>query len=378
MLKKIVRGFSSISFKFLLFATTTVVAIVFILATPIKLKIALKNSGVYSSFIDSIAAESQKQQNKQQGPGQQQNNNSVSFSQAEIVAAAKQAFPPSLLQDSVEKVIDGFYGWAQGKTTAPQFSIDLAPIKQNFAESVGDAAATRLKSLPVCTKAQLQQLSNGDINPFTVVCLPPGFNIENERKQLINEIANNKDLLEKPTITADSLPKDNQGRTFAEQFAQVPKLYRWATLLPWILGGLTLFFAGMLVWLYDSKRRAIRSISSAFVSAGVFLIISYLVVSWLMKHFTKPKPTQVYVNQIQQNMTSVVQSLTNDLNTTIIKFAVGYLIFGTVGLLVLWLTRKKHVQPKHHEANAHIHSPDQQTPPEPITKPEDQNITNGK
>ena len=176
IIKKLARGLSSYLSKLFIFLVAIVGALVFTFHSPKKIEKSLSDSGVYSTFIDSAL----KEVNKSNKSGN--DNSNIPITDPAIKEAANKAFPPTLLQQTTENVLNGSYDWLTGKTTGPSFKVDLRQAKQTFAQSVGEAAKQRLVKLPACTAAQLQKLSS-DIDPFSVLCRPPGVNLASQQRK---------------------------------------------------------------------------------------------------------------------------------------------------------------------------------------------------
>jgi hypothetical protein len=218
-LKKIFRSFSSFGFKVLIMALAIVGAMVFTFHSPDKIQKSLSDSGVYDTFVDNALAELNKTLKK--NPEAQ----NVPTENPAVIAAAKNAFSPELLQNSTESLLDGIYSWLSGKTKVPDYSIDLTQAKQTFAEGIGSAAAARMSSLPPCSRAQLSQVNIDELDPFNAPCLPPGTNITEQQAKLIDELKNSKDFLGTTKLTADSLPKDENGKTVFDNLSKLPSAY---------------------------------------------------------------------------------------------------------------------------------------------------------
>lgn len=328
MFKKFGRGFSSTVLKISLYLLASATAFVVVFGTAQRIKIALVKSNVYNTFVDS-ALDKAKESQKDQSGGEI----NISLADPIVREAAKKAITPQLLQTSSESAIDGVYGWLQQKTTQPQFVINLTEAKQTFATTVSNSLATRIEALPVCTLAQLRTLDVNNLDLFTLPCRPPGVDIAAQRQKVVDDIVNNKDFLKDTVITAENLPKDEQGRTAAQQLSDVPKLFRLTMVTPWVLGVVIILCIVGVVVLFEDKRRTLRSLWITFLSVGLVLLLSFWLTDWALKRATTSDTVNAGGNFNQSGLL-LAKSLANDVNAVTLRFVVVYL--GLAGLLALW------------------------------------------
>ena len=200
-------------------------------------------------------------------------------------------------------------------------------------------------------------------------CLPPGLNIDEQRQSLVNQIANNKEFLGDPVITANNLPKDAQGRTVEQRLKRVPQAYQLAVLLPWVLGASGLLCGAVWLLLFEDKRKGSKAISTTLIGTGVFLLVSTLLINFV---FNKLNQSKLVGGDLQAAMARVAKDLSQQVNRNILVFGGVYLGLGLILFAVLKLTAPKHLHPKDHAENAQVHTPDTQpTPPIKDTKSSD-------
>ncbi len=336
IIKKLARGLSSYLFKLLIFVTAIVAALVFTFHSPKKIEKSLKDSGVYSTFVDSALKEAQKSSNNK-------GDSKIPIDDPAIKAAASKAFNPQLLQTSTESILNGTYDWLSGKVVLPDFRVDLRAAKRTFAQGVGQAAKSRLDGLPVCTTAQLQRLGSSSIDAFSAPCRPASLNVNQQAHKVVSDIASSKDFLGTPLLTAQNLPKNSRGKTVYDQLSKAPKIYKWVNASPWLLIGLSVLLGGITVLLYDSRRRGLRHISITLVSTGVLLLIISFVSSWLLNKAEQPtgKLGSAIKGSFQQTAIKGISSITNSIEHTLIWFGAIYLVAGAAVLVALHFTKPK-------------------------------------
>lgn len=365
-LKKLGRGLSSSLLKLCLFTLAIVASLLMVFGSPTQLKHSLKDSGMYDTLVDNVLQSAQKNSD--------QNGDSIPVDRPEVKAAIKTAFSPQYLQSNTEQVVDSIYRWLNSDVTNPDFKIDLSTQKQALANALGDYAVSRAQSLPVCTLQQARQLQATSIDPYNVPCVPPGFNLATIHSQVVNDVTQNTDFLDKTVIDANTLAKNNGGQNPFEKADKGRKVYHLFKSAPYVLGGLAILSAGSLILLYDDRRRGLRAIGVIFLGTGIFLFISTWVITYILGHVKTSsglgKPgTNI---SFQQNLVSVINSLNNALNHKLFIFCAVYAILGVWILLTLkFLPHHKSETKEEGEAPTHADEPGSELPPphKPETEP---------
>ncbi len=329
-IKSLLRGLAAAGLKLGLVLFAFTMALMMVFGTSAAIKQALRSNHVYDAAIDSIVSDTGQNQDSLSGQQFQ-----VTAQEPQIRQAAKTAFTPAVIQTGSEQVIDGVYGWLRSGSAQPDFRIDLTDAKQRFADAVADAAINRAQQLPACTLQQLRELSATTIDPFSVPCVPPGYDISALRSRVVSDILNDQGFLKDPVITADSVPKDSQGRSVFQNASQAPRIFHWLLLTPWVIAGLTGLFGAILVLLHDDKRRGLRSIAVILLGSGIFLFITSLLLIYVFKAAYLPKGLQPSSNPLQQPLLQAAVSLERAVSTKILWLGGAYAVLGTLGLLLL-------------------------------------------
>lgn len=321
-------------------------SLVIVLGTSGHLKHALGSSGIYQSGVDQLLDNTKKDA---QANGQE----SLDLSQPGLQAAAKTAVTPAFLQNTAEQVIDGMYNWLGGKTKQPEFSIDIAATKQKLISALGDYAVNRAKQLPPCTVQQARELAASGVDPLNLPCVPAGFDVNGLREQVANQVndalAGNKDnnILQQPVLTPDNLPKDEQGKTpvqnLTEKASKLPKAFHWFKLAPWIFGVLAVLSAAAVYLLDENKRKAIRSLAIGAVIVGVVVLLGVLLTNVVFNKLngpTGPLAKQIN-NRLELPAVVAANAISNDINHSLVIYALVYVIAGTAALFALHFTKPK-------------------------------------
>ncbi len=306
-------------------------------AHPDKVKAWLSQSKVYDHFVSEVIQQSQK------SIGSSDQSNSVSLSDATVQQAAADAFSPALLQDSVNKFLDGNYAWLQGKTAKPEFIIDLTQAKQGFASQVGQYVQVRFSKLPICAPAQLAQLQN--VDPLAAPCRPANLTAEAEGSLVTQQLAHSGDFLSNPVITADTLsPKGKeQSQPYYQKLSFAPKAYRWATKTPLILGALALLTA-LAVFFLLPRRKGLRRIAVVLVEAGIILVAAKFVADQVLKRIETKVFNTSNVGQLQQSLTDFAHRVETALTKFDLWFGIAFLVVAALIIMFLLVTGQR--QPK--------------------------------
>ncbi len=351
-MKRFLRGISSLAFKISLVLLVVLGSVILVFSTPGQLKESLKVSKVYDNLVASIIDSATKESAGQLDGSIEES----AFSQPAVQEAAKKALTPVFLQTTSEEIINGIYGWLRGDTPQPEFNIDVSAVRQRFITSVGDYAVNRAKTLPACTAEQSAQLTQQSIDALTTACVPAGYNVENLRAQIETELnkqeteaGQQKDnLLQQTTISPDTLPKDENGKTavqnFAENAEKAPEVFSFVVITPWIFGILAIISAGLVVLLYDDKRRGIRSLGISALAIGGLSLLGIFISNFGFKQLEKSDSLLKADANIKEPLLAFLHSLSRAFNNRILTIGLVYVVLGAGTLLVLQFTKTK--QPK--------------------------------
>jgi hypothetical protein len=310
------------------------------LGKPDKIETYLAKSKLYDHFVAYVADQASKSEGGDQ-------TGSVSLNDAVVQAAARSSFPPQLIQQGVNGFIDANYAWLEGKTTIPQFRIDLSAAKETFAQKVGRHVKTYTASLPVCaTAAAAQQQIN--VDPLSAACRPQGVDPATVGAQVTKRLSTTGDFLSDPVITANAInPKGNkQDQPYYQKLSQLPKAYRLGTKLPYILSALSVLLALGIVFIALSRRRGLRRAGMVLVLAGVILIVSKFVSDYALKKAETQVFNTASVGQLQKSLTDFAHQVQASLVKINLWFGIAFLLLALIIFGVLLATRNKNGKPK--------------------------------
>lgn len=306
------------------------------LKNPQKLEGWLKASKLYDNFIGNASTLAE----KSTGGG---NSGSVSLSDTAVVQAAQSAFPAAFLEENVNAFIESNYAWLQGKTDKPEFNIDLTKQKNDFAVKVGQYVAAYSANLPVCTPAQEAQAQAAD--PLTAVCRPSAITPEQLGAQVTQEIKDGQ-FLSNSVITADNVNPDGAAvnQPYYKKLSYLPRAYRLATNLPYILLGLIALFVIGLVLLSSTKRGGFKKTSWTLLVAGVVLVGAKFSSDLAFNQLQQRVFNNASVGQLQHSLTAFARSVESAFTKTEMYFGAAYLVLAAVIFLLLRITKDRPVK----------------------------------
>ncbi len=299
-----------------------------VFADTIGSKSVVKNwiatSGIYDSFVSEVVNSSESEVITDSNDGQ-------TIDRKVLETAASSAFPPALLQDSTENVVDGSYNWLNGTNESLEFSINFMQAKTDYAKSIRSQAEARLASLPQCTQSQLQSL--GSIDPFSIPCKPPASVTDSAVLDLEKSIITAEDFLPDPTLTADDITITRNGtdQTIDQVIPYAPALFQFLLLARYLALVLIVVSIGLVVYLHSNKVLALRRIGkivalSAFTNA-VFSGFLY----YASRNIDKSTDNLEFAQRIIQPLVKVISA---DVFRITIVFTLMYAVVA-IGFYVL-------------------------------------------
>ena len=293
----------------LLYAAALDFGVLTIAGQPTGVKKIIANSGVYQTIVPDALAQAK----QASGSGAQ-----IPLDQQVILNAAAQAFTPQVVQRSAETAIDGLYDWLNGKVAEPDFTIDLTPVKANFATAVGKAAEKQAAGLPACPAG----VRSDNFDPFSASCLPRGTTPAQVGIQAQNAIMSGSGFLEHPVITANSVKTDTGQSIFSTKLSNLPKQFQRVKKTPYILSALAILSAVGIVFLSSSRVAGLKRAGTIFLSVGIFMLIFAWALNWGVNKEALPK-LQFDNAVLQKDVKNLITSLSQSVDK-------NYWIFGSI------------------------------------------------
>lgn len=310
----------------LLFASTTLLRTVLFLGIPLMglllyfgnanyLEGTLQSSGAYTKLVPALA------QTLAGSSGQ----GGIPFNDPGVVEIMNHGLPPQTIEVSTNQVIDGIYGWLQGKTAEPEFHVDLTKNRNFISENISLYAFNKLTKQPLCFTNPSQ------VDPFTSTCLPSNFDLNAQRTTFATAI---NQVFPKTVFTADDLPRMSGGKTISQTFPQLPQYYRLLLWTPWLFGILLIGLCVAVVRLCRNQRLGFRLLGRVTLSTGVALMITPILYLLLYPRINSALHLQSANSGLNALTSNVVSALNSSFYLFLIKAA---LIIVNVGLAMVLL-----------------------------------------
>ncbi len=306
---------------------------------PKKIETWLNNSNLYGQFVSNTTSQAIK------AAGSSQNQASLTLGDSAVQQAANASFPTSLFQQSVNTFLESNYAWLEGKTSQPNFTIDLTSVKQSFASQVGQYVLTHMASLPTCTPQQLTQLgAAGNIDPLNITCRPGNLSAQAEASLVTQNIASSNKFLSNPVITANNINPNGSthSRPYYQRFSKAPELYRLVVKLPWIYVAVVFLSTLAIIFIALRKRLGLRRVGIILTLAGLVLIAIKFLANPILKQIEKKLFQNSASEQIHQALIGFLNQAEHQLVKVYLWFGISFLILAIIIFLVLRFTRKGH------------------------------------
>ena len=307
-----------------------------VLGTPKPLEDSLVHSGIYTTLVDSVIQEKQAEIGSD-----------VPLDQPEVQAAIKKAFPPSLIESQVNRVIDGTYAWAQGKQQSPSFTLDLAQAQNNLATYIGSYATQRAANLRICTTTELRTMPP-NVDPYTAVCRPAYVTPETVGERAKLEILASQ-LFKQGTFSTDSIDVGN-GKTLTERLSVVPQAYKWTIWTMYLTGIFALVSIGLILWLrWKNLDNAIKHISRNLLSTGILSAVLAWAVGFSLHVLESFLAKNASNTTIQSSVIAIVRELALDLRGWWLGYGITLIVIGIAGLIIRRFVK---AQPQAHSTSS--------------------------
>lgn len=323
------------------------IGVVHFVANPDKVKQVLAKSGIYDNVVSTVL--DQTDNNIQIGNDQVPGNDQL------IKNAANQAFPPSLIQQDVNTVIDSVSNWLNGKTTQPDFKIDVSGPKNNFAKYLASGVQAQLASLPACTSTSAASIQ--EFNPFTSACLPKGVDPAVAANQVQSDVTNSSNFLPQSAYSASDIKSSDGKPIFQDQLNSGPSRYRNIKSSPYVLGAIALLAAMAAVMLSSSRRKGFRRVGVTLVLIGSIIMALTALLNSASNRVTTSVTPDIQNKALQDNVNNALKSFVHDLDHTYYTLGGTYVVLGLLAIILPMFILRGGQKPKRDEPEHNDHAP---------------------
>jgi hypothetical protein len=290
-----------------------------------NIKNTLNEEGVYSEVVPAVlsTAASNNQALIEQD---------IPLDEPWVRGVADKAFPASDLEQKAGQAIDGTFGWLEGETTEPEFTIDFTANKQTLSQEVANHVETRAAGLPTCNLGQ----TTSSVDAFRATCLPYGVTPQQVASQTAELINNDQGLLANPVVSPDNLSTDSSNLTKAESspsegLGSLQSFYQNRTLWLWLLSLSVLLLSAGVVLLANDRRVSLGRLARVYLTASIGLLIFGLLSLWSFESITRAIPQDAVTGDLAA---PVILSLAQQTRAVYLVCA-GILLVVALGLFAV-------------------------------------------
>lgn len=133
------------------------------------------------------------------------------------------------------------------------------------------------------------------------------------------------------TINASDTTND-QGQNLFAQADKVPGMFQLGQKLPWTFGILAILTAALIIFLNDSHRRGVKSLSISLLITGALLLVFTIIASLIFQQVGASIGS--INNEAGNTALAIARTSISQVNVPLKIFAAAYLLIGIIGLVV--------------------------------------------
>lgn len=309
-------------------------SLLLVFGQPQPIKSAVTTSGLYSVLLHDVLSGQQATLGTMQLP----------LNDPNIEQAIGSAFTPQVLQSVGDDLIDGFYGWIQGKTDKPTFTVNLLNTREQAAENVATYVAGRVASLPVCSTSGLYELYNSGAlttgNYYSMSCRPASLATQTVHDSVQRSILGSADFANELTFDASTITDDN-GQPLYKKLSFVPATYKAVVWSTYATGVLALAALAGAIFLRPSRRAGAKRAAIVLLVCGVVSALLALVTVFGMTYIENLVVSAAGTDTaLQVKVVNIIRTLLSDVRSWWLWIS-GIEIALGVGLLIGLRLRQK-------------------------------------
>ena len=255
--------------------------------------------------------------------------------------AINKSLPKTYFDHQVNKIVGGYFNWLDGRTTKPNFQIDLRQLRLTFVSNLNYESAQFINEcVNLVGSGQCSGLSSsiGNFSPaqFNQV---GDFKFNSITSQNFNQF-----------ITVLFKQKNNSQPIRYSQLSYMPRYYR--DLLNLRIFLIVIIFLMLLIGfiLLGLRLKFLKVIFKVIVISDLLLAVSLLLNNLIEKNILTNK--LFGQKGYGASLSNVLKHIFKNLNKTDYTFIIAYLILGVVLiliLLILKIIKRKHNKSNHNE-----------------------------
>ncbi len=246
-----------------------------------------------------------------------------------------QAFPVQQFTADTNKVIDANYLWLEGKSSIPNFNINLSQTKFDLANRLGNYTQSRYLALPKCTLAEIAKLNS--TNPLALTCQIPSISPSLVKSEIITLVEQSKVVVKGNIIDAASFK--TSGQPYYKQF-NGPQIYSRLKIAPVafaLMALITLVF--LLLLNYRKKSLFFITLSLCFAISGLVLIVVSSLSSVLNNKLDSLINLHTNISAYKVSLDNLIHLVLSYISSLTIWFSPAYILIAMLLLGIYFRTR---------------------------------------
>ncbi|MEI6237419.1 MAG: hypothetical protein WCP03_02355 [Candidatus Saccharibacteria bacterium] len=295
----------------------TIVSLVFTIGSANYIKNNLTGSGFYDKFTGSVL---------KLAVAQSANDTNNQRVITELTPSIQKVLTPNFVKTNFENAIDAFDYWLVGKSKTPSFDLDLSQTKKDLKAEVATYLKNKVNRLPLCQNFN----DSSEFDPINATCRYPINLTEADYQLTADNFVSTVPLLDKQTISFDSLDQTNTKKTAWQKAPLYNKLIRislWFLTIIILLGIVLIFLLSL------SRASALKVIGHTFVWSGGMLLVSGALAIFVLGRNSASfmgRGSAEQVAFVQELLAPLLSKLTVSFGNWALYFGAGYALFGAL------------------------------------------------
>lgn len=280
----------------------------------------------------------------------------ISLRDPNIKKAALDALTPTIIQESLDKMVDGTFQWLDGTTEKPNIAINTKQVKQNFADNVELYIVSRYNSLPVCPARTLPKTND----PLTIDCKPPiSINIEQEAKKYKIDLLSNEDLLPQDVISSESVLNTSTSQSNAPlNTSNLPGIYQNSRRLPLLFMLFIVICSFVIIYWNTSRLKGLRKVGIIVTIASLFSTVGTLAggkgINSIQNSLLQAGTVQDNQESLRKVGVAIIASLRSEYMHNSLTIAGSFLVLGLSIIIAVALLSRRSKNTVHSRPNSKV------------------------
>ncbi len=193
------------------------------------------------------------------------------LSKRDLGELIQKSLPKGWLEQEVEKNIDSIFAYLKNQQADLLVAVNLEPLKTSFSQQFANNLEKKLKQLPPCSAAQMQNLQSGQVEELN--CLPPQMAQENATQMLSEQLSGMTENVPNKIDLSEQLTPDVE-----ENLKKIQQGYQLFTYARWGLIAVTSLL--FIIILLINKKRITQLLKNISLVLAIIYGICFGALTW--------------------------------------------------------------------------------------------------